>query len=197
MLDFQKLMVQIKNVAGSDGDKLGSFAETLESAILAYQSASLEPKALKSRLAENESLLLWPVARPLEDFGLVRKVDDTVSDITVAAVDGSQIMPSQHEVHNCFLLNIGFVRLSYGTNEKPVLESFPHLYHRPDELYQLVNRRRLHIDELYVALERNLLEVKYLAERSIEAKEKGLQVVALLDGSLIPWSAEKMPVHYQ
>jgi len=197
MLDFQKLMVQIKNVAGSDGDKLGSFAETLESAILAYQSASLEPKALKSRLAENESLLLWPVARPLEDFGLVRKVDDTVSDITVAAVDGSQIMPSQHEVHNCFLLNIGFVRLSYGTNEKPVLESFPHLYHRPDELYPLVNRRRLHIDELYVALERNLLEVKYLAERSIEAKEKGLQVVALLDGSLIPWSAEKMPVHYQ
>jgi hypothetical protein len=62
MLDFQKLMVQIKNVAGSDVDKLGSFAETFESAILAYQSAALEPSALTSRLAENESLLLWPVA---------------------------------------------------------------------------------------------------------------------------------------
>jgi hypothetical protein len=197
MLDFQKLMVQIKSVAGSDVDKLGSFVETLEAASLAYQSASQEPKALLSRIAENESLLLWPVAHPLEDFGLVKKVDDTVPDITVAAVDGSQIMPSQHEVHNCFLLNIGFVQLCYGTNEKPILQSFPHLYHRPDELYPLVNRRRLHIDELYVALERNLLELKYLTERSIAAQEKGLQVVALLDGSLIPWSAEKMPLHYQ
>jgi hypothetical protein len=197
MLDFQKLMQQIKDVAGSDMDRLGSFDRILEAAGLAYQAASLEPRALKRRIAENESLILWPLADPLEDFGLVCKIDDTVSDITVAAVDGSQIMPSQHEVRNCFLLNIGFVRLSYGTNDKPVLESFPHLYHRPDELYPLVNRRRLHIDELYVALERNLLEVRYLAQKSIEAKERGLQVVALLDGSLIPWSVEKMPFHYQ
>src|SRR5258708_4539004 len=119
MLDFQKVMQQIKDVAGSDMDKLGDFEAILEAASLAYHDASLEPKALKQRITENEGLILWPVADPLEDFGLVRQVDGTVPDITVVAVDGSQIMPSQHEVRSCFLLNIGFVRLSYGGGEKP------------------------------------------------------------------------------
>jgi hypothetical protein len=197
MLDFQKLMQQIQSVGASDADKMASFDEKLRLADEAYQAACLQPLGLKTRARENEALVLWPVAIPLEPFGLVRKVTDTASSITITAVDGSQVMPSQHEVHNCFLLNIGFVKLAYGLNEKPVLESHPHLYHRPDELYPLVNRRRLHIDELYVALERNLLELKYLAERSIEAKRADTEVVAMLDGSLIPWSVEKMPLYYQ
>jgi hypothetical protein len=197
MLDFQKLMRQIKEVAGADAEKLSSFDKILKAAIEVHQAASLKPAALESRLSENEGLMLWPVAHPLEEFGLRRKVDDTTSDITVAAVDGSQIMPSQHEIHNCFLLNVGFVSLSYGKNELPILESYPHLYHRTEELYPLVNRRRLHIDELYVSLERNLLELKYLAMKSIEVKKKSARVVAFMDGSLVPWSVEKMPVHYQ
>jgi hypothetical protein len=95
------------------------------------------------------------------------------------------------------LLNIGVVVITNGAKFPPVLDTRPTLYHRPEELYPLVDRRRLHIDELYVSLERNLLELQTLCDTAIEVTSRGAPVVALLDGTLIPWSVEKMPDAYQ
>jgi hypothetical protein len=78
-----------------------------------------------------------------------------------------------------------------------ILESIPQLYHRPEDLYPLVDRRRVHIDELYVSLERSLLELQTLLQRSLDARQRGADVVALFDGSLISWSADKLPASFQ
>jgi hypothetical protein len=77
------------------------------------------------------------------------------------------------------------------------LESVPRLYHRPEDLYPLVDRRRFHIDELFISLERTLLEMQVLLQRSLEAQGRGVPVVALFDGSLISWSVEKLPESHQ
>jgi hypothetical protein len=196
-LDFQKLMHQIGSVGDESAEKLASLSEIIDTARDVYHDAAEKPHETVRRLEENLPWVLWPLARPLEPYGRSYPISDAKENTTIVAVDGSQIMPSQHEVHNCFLLNIGVIRIAYGLSTKPLLESYPHLYHKSDDLYPLVNRRRMHIDELYVSLERNLLELDYLVSQSIESQSLGSPVVALVDGSLIPWSVEKMPDHYQ
>jgi hypothetical protein len=197
LLNFQRLINQIEAVGSDGAEKLESIANLLAAATVAFDEAASQPQSFADRLLENAELVLWPLSKPIEPIGLKIPIAEIKAPGTVLAVDGSQIMPSQHEVHSCFLLNIGLVRIAYGTTEQPILESFPRLYHRREELYPLVNRRRMHIDELYVSLERNLLELEFICKNACDAKSLGLPVVAFVDGSLIPWSAEKMPDVYQ
>jgi hypothetical protein len=197
MLDFQKLMAQIENV-GHDSlvDKL-PFEEILSRAQEAYLDAAVVPDSVLERLQNNQDEVLWPLALPIEPFGAKFEINSQNSPLTVVATDGSQIMPSHHEVHSCYVLNIGKVAISYGAKYAPLLESEPRLYHRPEDLYPLVDRRRLHIDELYVSLERNLLELEELCALAKQAKDVKLPVVALLDGTLITWSVERMSEGYR
>ncbi|MEZ4537385.1 MAG: DNA double-strand break repair nuclease NurA [Cyanobacteriota/Melainabacteria group bacterium] len=76
-----------------------------------------------------------PVADCLSPFAEIRDSDRGPDRYTVVAVDGSQIMPSHHEVHSCYLLNAGSALISYGEKHLPELESSPQLYHRPEDLY--------------------------------------------------------------
>lgn len=198
MLDFNKVVQQIDLISQDSFIDREAVQETVENAQAALSKAIASPQEFATRLDDNAGNVLWPVATPLEPIGT--KYDIAVADdaYTVVAVDGSQIMPSHHEVHTCYLLNVGMALISYGgVKLPPRLETIPKLYSRPEDLYPLVDRRRLHIDELYVSLERTILELEILAAESVRAKERGLPVVALYDGSLIPWSVEKLPDGYQ
>ena len=198
MLDFRKLIQQIEQV-GTDGLPTAlSKKETLEAGIAAYISAQANKEVFLEKLDSNKAWTWWPTALPLEPIDKNIAVGQRAVDqpVTVTAVDGSQIMPSHHEIHHCFLLNIGSVVISYGIKAPPVLDTEPRLFHTDEDLYPLVDRRRMHIDELYVSLERQILELEKLVELSLQALLRGAPVVALLDGSLIPWSVEKMPGGY-
>ncbi len=199
MLDFTKLLEQIDAVGIESLVDRFSYMETLANAQNVFDEAQKKPEKFESKQINNASFALWPVALPLEPIDTAELVKPVSHSVTVVGVDGSQILPSHHEVHNCYLLNIGIAVITYA--HKPIhaaiLETSPRLYHRPEDLYPLVDRRRMHIDELYVSLERGLLELEMLADKSIQMKERALPVVALYDGSLISWSAEKMPPGYQ
>lgn len=196
MLDFSKIFKQIQEV-GIDSVREAEHKEVLERASAALASAIAEDDKFSNRLENNSGWVLWPVALPQEQFGLESKVQPAPSKVSVVGVDGSQIMPSHHEVHNCYLLNVGFAVITYGEEFPAVLESAPRLHHRPDDLYPLVDRRRVHIDELFVSLERTVYELELLVVHSLNAQTRGFPVVALYDGSLIPWSVDKMPQGYQ
>ncbi|MBX9720153.1 MAG: DNA double-strand break repair nuclease NurA, partial [Candidatus Obscuribacterales bacterium] len=103
----------------------------------------------------------------------------------------SQIMPTQHEVHSCYLLNVGAAVFHYGEQSRALLTSFPQLYHRSEDLYPLINQRRVHIDENIVSFERNLKELQVARELALAEQEKGNQVLTLVDGSLIPFSVNR------
>ncbi len=60
-----------------------------------------------------------PVATPLEPIGVKYTIAVADDSYTVVAVDGSQIMPSHHEVHTCYLLNVGMALISYGAKLPP------------------------------------------------------------------------------
>ena len=113
--------------------------------------------------------------------------------LTVVATDGSQIFPDRHEVSPCFLLNVGYVVIHYGTGERPILSSRPSLYYKEEDLYEEVDGRRSRITRESVGIRRGVLEFSYLANLSIKEKEEGRSVVALSDGTLIQWSLEGRP----
>ncbi|MCB9468206.1 MAG: DNA double-strand break repair nuclease NurA [Candidatus Obscuribacterales bacterium] len=196
MLDFSKLLTQIVEV-GVDSLKEENDRPVLENALGAFDEAAMNQDAFIESMVRNAAQVLWPVADCLSPFAEIRDIDRGPDRYTVVAVDGSQIMPSHHEVHSCYLLNAGSALISYGEKHLPELESSPQLYHRPEDLYPLVDRRRIHIDELYVSLERTVYELEILASKSIAAAERGLPVLALFDGSIIPWSLDKMNDGYQ
>lgn len=197
MLDFTKLIEQIGQVGADSLTDSEEEHEKLLNASAAYDEAASVAEEFAERLKAEQQNVLWPLAFPLERFGNAYRMEIMRDPVTVVAVDGSQIMPSHHEVHACYLLNVGVVVITYGKTIAPILDSIPTLYHRPDHLYPLVDRRRIHIDELYVSLERTLLELSTLLEHSLQALERGANVVALFDGSLIAWSAEKLPESHQ
>jgi hypothetical protein len=197
MLDFKKVIRQIGGVGVEAVAEKFPMEEIRAAAQEAFLSAADDPSQFADRMERNSPYVLWPVLTPLEPLGVIHRISAESRKATVVATDGSQIMPSHHEIYNCYLLNIGIVVITYGAKFPPVLDTRPTLYHRPEDLYPLVDRRRLHIDELYVSLERNLLELQILCETAEEAQKRGLPVVAMLDGTLIPWSVEKMPDGYQ
>lgn len=198
MLDFRKLIQQIEQVGLEGLPTALSKKETLEAGEAAYRSAIANKEVFLEKLEKNRAWTWWPTAIPLEPIDKNIMVSSNANDapVTVVAVDGSQIMPSHHEIHTCFLLNIGSAVISYGIKAPPILDTEPRLYHTDDDLYPLVDRRRMHIDELYVSLERQMLELEKLVELSVQSLLRGAPVVALVDGSLIPWSVEKMPGGY-
>lgn len=196
MLDFRKLIQQIDQV-GSDGlQSTLSQEDALIAAREAYKEALAHKEEFVEKLDRNAPWTWWPTAMPIEPIDKHIEVKIVDQPVTVVAVDGSQIMPSHHEIHSCFLLNIGSAIISYGVKAPPILDTEPRLFHRNEDLYPLVDRRRMHIDELYVSLERQMLELEKLVEFSLNAVYRGAPVVALVDGSLIPWSVEKMPSGY-
>lgn len=197
MLDLNQVVGQIEKIGRESFREREEQDEKLEAGEQAISKIAAAPEEFVEKVTASAGRVLWPVARPLESVSQTWGVSPYTTPVTVVGVDGSQIMPSHHEVHTCYLLNIGYVVISYGLNAKPVLETHPHLFHRPDDLYPLVDRRRVHIDELYVSLERNLLELSTLAQVSIKSQERGAPVVAFVDGSLIPWSVEKLSERYQ
>lgn len=197
MLNFGKLMPQIAEVGQESVNELDSQEARLLAAQETFDEATENPDSFAVRMVDNVDHAQWPLSIPLEPISTQKSVQPLASPHTVVACDGSQILPSHHEVYSCYLLNIGSALITYGTLQPPILESQPHLYHRPHELYPLINGRRMHVDEQFVALERNLLELEQVCQRAIAARERLQPVVAFVDGSLIPWGMHDMPLPYQ
>jgi hypothetical protein len=117
--------------------------------------------------------------------------------ITVAATDGSQVFPDRHEVSPCFLLNIGYVLLHYGTDERPLLSSRPSLYWREEDLYPQWGGRRVAANREIVGFRRSLLELTELAELAAASQAAGHETVALTDGTLVFWGLEGRPPDFR
>lgn len=197
MLNLEKLIKQIQNINKDSLLDKSLELKQLTNALEALEKASENDAQMYKILSENAPWVLWPIALPIEPFGSSYDLAPEKLTYTAVGIDGSQIMPSHHEIYNCYLLNIGTTVISYGFEHETIMDSEPTLYHQKEDLYPLVDRRRIHIDELYVSLERYLHELESAKNMAIKALARKLPVIAFIDGSLIPWSLEKMPESYQ
>ncbi|NKB71558.1 MAG: hypothetical protein GKR89_31175 [Candidatus Latescibacteria bacterium] len=117
--------------------------------------------------------------------------------ISVAATDGSQIFPDRHEISSCYLINIGYILLHYGTGEKPLMSSRPTLYYSEEDTYEEWGGRKVFANRELVGFKRGLMEFTELAELALAAHEEGHPVLALSDGTLILWNLEGKPQDFK
>lgn len=197
MLDLQKLIPQIVALAEATPEDQDVQTKILSLAQTSFEEAASNSQQLESVLKENASTTFWPVAIPLEPFGQQQVIEPLDDSHSVVACDGSQIMPTQHEVHSCYLLNIGAAVLHYSDNSRAMLASFPQLFHSTEDLYPLIGKRRIHIDESLVSFERGLREMQKAREFAEQEMEMGNRVLALIDGSLIPFNIDRNPDAFQ
>jgi hypothetical protein len=139
----------------------------------------------------------WLVARLSGPPDAAYPTPERPKRLTVIATDGSQIFPDRHEVSSCYLLNVGYVVIHYGTGERPTLASRPFLYYKEEDLYEEWEGRRTMVTRESVGMRRGALEFAYLADLAVQAKGEGRSVVGLSDGTLILWSLEGRPPDFR
>lgn len=103
--------------------------------------------------------------------------------VTLVASDGSQIYPDQHGLAFYYAINVGSVVFRHGSGEAPQVSSEPTLFYREDQVYP--DGRPISSD--LISAERDLAEMRALADLTLDEPSAGPPRVALGDGSLLIW----------
>lgn len=188
MLKLTLLSPQIKEMSRHLLSEKPLLSNQIEQLISALDKYSKDHAQLAKKV--KESNLTWGMALPTEELNAKYDCPPVPQILTVIAVDGSQIQPDYHEITDCCLINVGAVVLHYGTKEKAVLESYPHLLYKEDELYLKTKGRSFPLTE---GEEFNALRNRYehSAVRKIISKKYPNPTAIFLDGTLIQWYLEK------
>ena len=150
-------------------------------------STSLLEKIAKAKTS-------WLVARPLETAGMLAALPARPKTVCVVATDGSQIFPDRNEVAACFLINLGYVAITYGTGDRPTMDSEPLLFYEEEDLYQESGGRKGMVSREQVGNKRMAIEFAKLTDLTTAREEGGHPLVAMSDGTLILWMLEGKPL---
>lgn len=184
MLDLNKLSLQLRQATLALEQDANGISYRQQYALQVWNQAVENDQLLGEKLLRSLDHLPWPMARPLEPLRQKSMSIPLPMPHTVVATDGSQIVPSHHEISPCYLINIGKIMYSYGTGEIPIQESEPYFYHLEKDLYIQMGRQRFSITEDFIGIERTLRELDDLAQLCQQAAKKNHPVVAMVDGSL-------------
>jgi len=197
VLDLSAVRLQIDSMVTQQADGgTAAFEGRVQAAVAELQRWSGDWPALGERLDQSRTSWLVPRLQtgPLAQGAAAPPRPERLS---VAATDGSQIFPDRHEISPCYLLNIGYVLLHYGTHERPLLSSRPRLYWRDEDLFPQWGGRRTAVNRELIGFRRSLLELTELAELAAASQAAGHQTVALSDGTLVFWGLEGRPPDFR
>lgn len=191
MLDFGALKRQIDRMAVDAKSMQDDFFARIDLALSEMDRWEEPWETLATKIARSRTS--WLVARPAGPLIEACPKPDRPAKVTVIAADGSQIFPDRHEVAHCYLINIGYVVLHYGSGERPILSSEPSLFYQEDDLYQEWAGKRSPVTRDVVGLKRSAMELDKVVDLAAQAKEEGRVTVGLTDGTLILWMLEGKP----
>ncbi|MCS6783334.1 MAG: DNA double-strand break repair nuclease NurA [Gloeomargarita sp. SKYBB_i_bin120] len=197
MLNFTKLAAQLPALSQYLTRETLANQQRLRAAQELWQLATTQQVEWVERLHAAATGLAFAPAVPLEPLDTCVTLPPAPPIHTVIATDGSQIAPSHHEAVYCYLINIGYVLLHYGSGRLPRLDSIPEVFYQAEDLYQC---RQWGIrTEEWLSYRRTQLEATILAELATEWRSGGWDepAIALLDGSLIYWFLEGLPAAAQ
>ena len=204
MLDLSAVRLQIDSMVADQADGgTTAFAGRVEAAVDQLQRWDRQEAALSGQLEKSRTPWSIPGIPTDTSTGTSASLATGTAApqrpeaLSVAATDGSQIFPDRHEVSPCYLLNIGYVLLHYGTDERPLLSSRPSLYWRDEDLFPQLGGRRAAVNRELVGFRRSLLELTELAELAAASQAAGHPTVALTDGTLVFWGLEGRPVDFR
>ncbi|MDZ8055584.1 MAG: DNA double-strand break repair nuclease NurA [Aulosira sp. ZfuVER01] len=191
MLDLTKLARQMQGLSQHLTVEAAASRQRLELAQQHLKNAYASQKDLIDRQEKWRDRILFANATPIEPLETCIDIPVPPKIHTVIATDGSQIAPNHHEIAYCYLLNIGRVVLHYGQNLHPLLDSLPEVFYRPEDLY--MSRQWGIRTEEWMGYRRTASEAMVLAELACAVKTEA-PTLAMVDGSLIYWFLEQLPI---
>ncbi|MBW4563683.1 MAG: DNA double-strand break repair nuclease NurA [Mojavia pulchra JT2-VF2] len=191
MLDLTKLARQMQGLSQHLTVEAVASRQRLELAQQHLINAYECQQDLVDRQEKWRDRILFANATPIEPLETSINIPVPPKIHTVIATDGSQIAPNHHEIAYCYLLNIGRVVLHYGQNLHPLLDSLPEVFYRPEDLY--MSRQWGIRTEEWMGYRRTASEATVLAELACSVKTEA-PTLAMVDGSLIYWFLEQLPI---
>lgn len=191
MLDLTKLAKSMQGISQHLTLEAAASRQRLELAQELLAAAYIKQAELVERQQKWRDRILFAAATPVEPMNLGIDLPVPPPVHTVIATDGSQIAPNHHEIAYCYLLNVGRVMLHYGQNRQPLLDSLPEVFYRPEDLY--ISRQWGIRTEEWMGYRRTASEAIVLAELA-GAALMSLPTLAMVDGSLIYWFLEQLPI---
>ncbi len=191
MLDLTKLAKAMQGISQHLTLEAAASRQRLELAQELLTGAYAQQAELVQRQQKWRDRILFAAASPVEPLNTCINLPVPPAVHTVIATDGSQIAPNHHEIAYCYLLNVGRVMLHYGQNRQPLLDSLPEVFYRPEDLY--ISRQWGIRTEEWMGYCRTTSEATVLAELACAAP-MSLPSLAMVDGSLIYWFLEQLPI---
>ncbi|MEH2296137.1 DNA double-strand break repair nuclease NurA [Nostoc sp.] len=192
MLDLTKLARQMQGLSQHLTLEAVASRQRLELAQQHLKNAYECQQDLIERQEKWRDRILFANATPIEPLETCIDISIPPKIHTVIATDGSQIAPNHHEIAYCYLLNIGRVVLHYGQNRHPLLDSLPEVFYRPEDLY--MSRQWGIKTEEWMSFRRTASETTVLAELACSVAQRETPALAMVDGSLIYWFLEHLPM---
>lgn len=196
MLDLTKLAKAMQGISQHLTLEAAASRQRLDLAQELFADACTQQTELVQQQQKWRDRILFSIATPVEPLDTAVDIPVPPAVHTVIATDGSQIAPNQHEIAYCYLLNIGRVVLHYGQNRQPLLDSLPEVFYRPEDLY--VSRQWGIRTEEWMGHCRTASEATILAELALsgarDRESSSVPILAMVDGSLIYWFLEQLPL---
>jgi len=192
-LDLSRVAEQTGSMTARIKDGMAERRRRLQNASAAARRQAARLEELKEKIAASNTT--WLVAEPVDGIDKCHKAPPPPKDFTVLATDGSQIDIDRHRPVRCYLINIGWSALSYGTAPDAVLDSSPRLYSEDEDMviaHPDGKGRQQPVEGTLLGIKLSVEECRRLAELAV-ALPPGGSSVALLDGSLIKWNLEPYP----
>lgn len=189
MLNLRALAAGTPDLARSIPARARKRAEQLRRAEALFD-ASLSPAALERlrsvSMDERGALAVWeePLVRGIP-------IPAAPASYSIAATDGSTLDPDPHTNADYYAINVGSVRIVYGSSPSARIESTPSLYADPADLWVGNGPSARAKQARDIALERDLAELETLARTARELPSDHPRV-ALVDGSLLRWDLEQL-----
>ncbi|MBW4601331.1 MAG: DNA double-strand break repair nuclease NurA [Calothrix sp. FI2-JRJ7] len=203
MLDLTKLAGQIQGLSQHLTQEAVASQKRLELASKYLIDAFARQDEFVEKQDKWKDRIVFANATPIEPLDTRIDIPVPPKVHTVIATDGSQIAPNHHEIAYCYLLNIGRVVLHYGQNKHPLLDSLPEVFYRPEDLY--ASRKWGIRTEEWMSYRRTASEAMVLAELACGVVNDQtplfnpqlnarVPTLAMVDGSLIYWFLEQLPL---
>ena len=219
MLDLTKIAKAMQGISQHMTLEVAASRQRLDLAQQLMAAAHEQQQTLVQRQKQWRDRILFNSGTPVEPLNTGIDIPVPPNVHTVIATDGSQIAPNHHEIAYCYLLNIGRVVLHYGQNRQPLLDSLPEVFYRPEDLY--VSRQWGIRTEEWMGHRRTASEATILAElagavagvqgcrgdkgtsgqgeisiknQKSKIKNPSVPMLAMVDGSLIYWFLDQLPL---
>ena len=188
-LEYEKLKDQIKSMGIASAQRRDTSTQLLDMLQRKLERYAEDWDHINHSLAKlfNENLVdkqKYRAARPLFETEPLDTGIDPPQQLpdraTLIAIDGSQAIPSRHDAHMYFLINIGLIVYEHGGLETPIEYSDPRLAYLGDGVTEEAEEFRSNV----ISVKRDMAEIETLARQVWEHKYKPAPILAILDQRL-------------